>query len=279
MKTAEALKNVFVGTLMGIFMMLPGASGATMAVVFRVYERLIRDISKIRTYLIKDIGFIATLGIGGVIGLLICAKGLDFLIESYEIPIMFFFGALISVQLPDIAVNIRNEDKKLTKYNILALVCGFLVMMAVLILGMSQPEDADYGMVGMFVAGILYALCALSPGISGSTMLLALGLLTPVLNSLTEFELMDILPLILGALFGIICFAKAMDYFVNNCRRSTYCAIFGLTLGSVVTVVVQGLMDMDSDEYLVQCIIAIVIGLIVGYGIHVFSSHYSPEDA
>ena len=102
MKAAEAVKNVIIGTLTGIFMMLPGASGATMAVIFGVYERLIRDISKLTKYLISDFGFIIAIGIGGVIGFLICAKGLDALIDSYEIPAMFFFAALITVQIPDL---------------------------------------------------------------------------------------------------------------------------------------------------------------------------------
>ncbi len=280
MKTAEAVMNAITGALMGIFMMLPGASGATMAVVFGVYERLIRDVSKLRTYLIKDIGFILTLGIGGIIGILICAKGLDFLIDSYEIPIMFFFAALIAVQIPDISMNVR-DGTKLTPYNTLALVLGFVVMMIVLYVGtLNGSEDADYGIIGMFVAGILYAICALSPGISGSTILLALGLLTPVLDALTDLHLSTVLPLLLGAVFGVLCFSKVINHFVTNSRRSTYCAILGLTAGSIVTVLSQAVMKMEAgEEYLVPCIIAVAAGIVIGWAIHLFSQKYAAETA
>ena len=277
MKAVEAVKNAIVGMLMGIFMMLPGASGATMAVVFGVYERLIRDISRLRQYLIKDIGFLLTLGIGGFIGVLICAKGLDFLIDSYEIPIMFFFGALIAVQIPDIAGNTKDGENKLTTYNILALIFGFAAMMVVLYLGIIGGGDAsDYGAIALFFAGILYAVCALSPGISGSTILLALGLLTPVLEALTDLKLSMVLPIILGALVGVICFSKLIDHFVTNSRRSTYCAILGLTAGSIVTVIVEAFLKMEEGtDYLFPCILAIVAGLIIGFAILKFSRYYA----
>ena len=277
MRAAKGLRNAFVGMLSGIFMMMPGASGATMTVVFGIYERLIRDLSKLREYLIKDIGFIATVGIGGVIGILICAKGLDFLLESYEIPLMFFFAALIAVQIPDISKNVRTGEK-LTTNNIVAFVAGVAIMIAVLCIGTFASGDTkNYGIIGMFLAGIVYAVCALSPGISGSTILLALGLLGPVLDALTDFNLVDILPIVIGAIVGVLCFAKVIDHFVNNCRRSTYAAIVGLTLGSVITVVAQAIMDMDGEDILLECVICVILGLIVGWGIHLCSTRYSPE--
>ena len=277
MKALEAVKNAIVGVLMGIFMMLPGASGATMAVVFGVYERLIRDISKLRTYLLKDIGFLLTLGIGGVIGILICAKGLDFLIDSYEIPIMFFFAVLIAVQIPDIAKNTVEGSQKYTPYNILAFILGFAVMMIVLYIGtLGEGDGSDYGAPALFLAGVLYAVCALSPGISGSTILLALGLLTPVLDALTEIHLSTIAPIIIGAVVGVLCFSKIIDHFVNNSRRSTYCAILGLTLGSIVTVIAQAIMGMDQiDDYVIPCIGAAITGFIIGWGLRWFSRYYN----
>ena len=281
MKAAEAVKNVIVGTFMGIFMMLPGASGATMAVIFGVYERLIRDISKLREYLISDIRFLITLGIGGIIGILICAKGLDALIDAYEIPAMLFFAALIAVQVPDIAKNVNEEGTKLTPYNILAMVMGFLVMMAVLSIGtLEEAEDVEYGVIGMFFAGVLYAVCALSPGISGSTILLTLGLLTPVLNAISDLKLSAILPILLGAVIGVLCFAKLINHFINNNRRSTYCAILGLTVGSIVTVVVQAFLKMDSGEdYLIPCIVAVAAGLAIGFGLHLFTRYMARTES
>ncbi|MBE6523498.1 MAG: DUF368 domain-containing protein [Thermoplasmata archaeon] len=280
MKAAEAVKNVVVGTLIGIFMMLPGASGATMAVIFGVYERLIRDVSKLTKYLISDLPFIITIGIGGVIGFLICAKGLDALIDSYAIPAMFFFAALITVQIPDLKKNVDEEGGKLTTHNILAMVGGFAVMMVVLFMStVDGIEDVEYGTAGMLIAGLLYAICALSPGISGSTILLTLGLLTPVLEAVTEFKLMSILPLLIGAIVGVLCFSKIINHFMTHNRRSTYCAILGLTVGSIVTVVAQAFMEMEAGkDYLLPCIIAIAGGLAIGWCLHLFTRRFASTE-
>ncbi len=280
MKAAEAVKNVVVGTLIGIFMMLPGASGATMAVIFGVYERLIRDVSKLTKYLISDLPFIITIGIGGVIGFLICAKGLDALIDSYAIPAMFFFAALITVQIPDLKKNVDEEGGKLTTHNILAMVGGFAVMMVVLFMStVDGIEDVEYGTAGMLIAGLLYAICALSPGISGSTILLTLGLLTPVLEAVTEFKLMSILPLLIGAIAGVLCFSKVINHFITHSRRSTYCAILGLTVGSIVTVVAQAFMGMEAGEdYLLPSIIAIAGGFAIGWCLHLFTRRFASAE-
>ena len=276
MKAIEALKNVFVGSIMGIFLAMPGASGATIAVVFGVYERLIRDVSHLTKYLIKDILFLLTVGVGGVIGVLVCAKGLDFLIDNYTAPLMFFFAALIAVQIPDIYKQ-GDDGEKMTPVNYAALIVGFAIMIIIMLMGGFMEQAQEGGFIVLFIAGIIYALCALLPGISGSTILLAMGLLAPVLDSLSNIHLVDILPLAIGAVISVLLFSKLINRSLKDHRRSTYCFILGLTAGSVVTVFLEAI-QYDLSECMVYCIVAIAIGLAVGYLIHLFSSRFTPSE-
>jgi len=271
----NAVKDAVVGVIIGIFMLLPGASGATIAVVFGIYERLILDISSLRRRFIKDIKFLLVLGIGGIIGILICAKGLNAFINSYEVPMMIFFGALIAVQIP--LIKEQSEDgTKPTSYNHLAFICGFAIMIAFLALGLlSGTAISEPGPVIMFFVGIVYAICALSPGISGSTLLLALGLFTPVIAAISSFHLGDILPLGIGALAGVLCFAKVISHFMKVARKSTYYVILGLTVGSIVTVVVKAIVMAQGQDVLLLCILFGIAGLIAGIGMNKFSRYYS----
>ena len=98
----RSLKDFLVGALVGIMSMMPGASGGIIAVVFGIYERLIADLADIRGRLFKDLRFIIPVGIGIVVGLLVCAVGIDALLQNWEVPMMFFFAALILYQMPDI---------------------------------------------------------------------------------------------------------------------------------------------------------------------------------
>ena len=155
MNSGESARNVIVGVIVGVFMILPGASGATMAVLFGVYERLIRDISKLREFLIKDFFWLLTLGIGGIIGVIACSKGLDMLIQDHKIPLMLFFAVLIFVQLPDIWKQ-SDDGQKLTETNILAIIAGLAIMMVVMIIGMQGLSmEGNTGAITMFLAGMI----------------------------------------------------------------------------------------------------------------------------
>ena len=280
MNFGEALRNALIGVITGIFMILPGASGATVTVLFGVYERLIRDVSKLTKYLREDLFFLLTLGAGGIVGIVVCSKGMDFLIDEYAIPLMFFFAALILIQLPDIWKE-SDDGERMTGYNIAAIIAGVAVMAVVLFIGMQDFSlEGNTGIIAMFLAGLIYAVCAISPGISGSTILLALGLYTALVEGIGNLDFGAILPLAVGAVVGVLAFAKLMDHFFRNNRKSTYCVIFGLTLGSVITVVIEAVSQMESgQEYLIPCIIAVVAGLVLGYGMHMLTRYIRGKNA
>jgi putative membrane protein len=110
--------------------------------------------------------------------------------------------------------------------------------------------------------------------------LLALGLYTALVEGIGNLDFGAILPLAVGAVVGVLAFAKLMDHFFRNNRKSTYCVIFGLTLGSVITVVIEAVSQMESgQEYLIPCIIAVVAGLVLGYGMHMLTRYIRGKNA
>ena len=78
---SKSVKDFLVGALVGIVSMMPGARGGISAVIFGVYERLIADLADIRHKLLKDLRFIIPLGLGIVVGLLVCAVGINALLQ------------------------------------------------------------------------------------------------------------------------------------------------------------------------------------------------------
>ena len=162
----------------------------------------------------------------------------------------------------------------MTSYNILALVIGFMLMLTVFYISMiSFEQEIPQDPFILMIAGIIYGVCIMSPGISGSTVLLALGLFSMVISGLSEFDLSSILPLIVGAIIGILLFAKFIDHFITNHRKSTYFAIVGLTAGSAVTVIIQALMQVN-DSNLIGSIVAIAIGIVLGLGTRIIIRRY-----
>lgn len=256
------LKDLVIGTLTGIISMLPGASGATVLVIFGIYERLIGDIAHFRERFFKDLRFIVVILLGILIGMMICAFGLDFLIERWEIPTMFFFAALILAQVPDIRKLGKAEGEKTTYADLVAFLGGFLIMIACLFLG--EGGGVDVSPLMMILIGIIFAISKMAPGISGSTVLLALGLYTPLMEAMTEFNLEFLIPVGIGLLIGVFGMSKIMDACITRHRRVTYSAILGLTVGSIVTVSIQACQGIDGTGGIIGGIVGIIIGLVFG---------------
>ena len=128
----KSARDLIVGTVIGITAMLPGISGATMAVAFGIYERLIRDLAELRTYLIKDIRFILLVAIGLVIGTILCAKVLDDVLVTYPVFALMFTAVLCGAYLLYDRIGFIWESKGSLRRTLCVTV----------------PEDLEYG--GMF---------------------------------------------------------------------------------------------------------------------------------
>ena len=274
----KSIKDLIVGALVGIISMLPGASGSTVAVIFGIYERLIADLASIRHKLLKDLKFIIPLGIGILIGMFICAVGLDWLTSNWEVPMLFFFAALILIQIPDI-VRLGDDKQPVTRNNAIAFVIGFAIMFAFFFIGLAnggEVSDENNSAILMFLAGLILAISKLAPGISGSTVLLALGLFNPFMRAFKNLDIGYLLPILLGLGIGIIVFARIVDHCMKNYRKSTYSAILGLTCGSVVTVCLDGLIKASVND-IIGIVIAVVAGLVLGYALSKIAARYADE--
>ena len=274
----KPLKDVLVGALVGLVSMLPGASGATIAVIFGIYERLVSDLADIRHRLLKDLRFIILIFIGIVLGMMVCAFGLEFLMDHIEVPTMFFFAALIVAQIPDI-MKLGDDGEPLSKWNIAAFVVGFVIMIAFLFLGDGNDVKLEgiTGTILMVLVGITLAVSKLAPGVSGSTVLLALGLYAPFMHALTDMDIGYLLPILIGLVIGVLGFSKIVDHCMRNHKKSTYVMILGLTAGSVITVSVQAIMKLSGTEMIAMSIAGIVIGLLLGIGLSKVASSYAKE--
>lgn len=258
-----SLKDLVIGIVTGIISMLPGASGATILVIFGIYERLVGDLAHIRNRLFKDLRFITVILIGVLLGMMMCAYGLEFLIERWEIPTMFFFAALILAQIPDIISLGKCEGEKPTYVDLTAFMGGFLIMILCLLLG--EGEEPDTSFVVMVFVGIVLAMSKMAPGISGSTVLLALGLYEPLMKALTEFDIGFLIPVGIGLLAGVIGMSRFMDACITRHRRVTYSAILGLTVGSIVTVTIQACHGISGTGDIIGGMIGVALGL--GFGV------------
>ena len=274
---ARALKDLFVGAIIGIAAMLPGISGAILAVCFGIYERLVRDIAEIRVYLKKDFAFLALLIVGFAVGTIITAKLLSDLIDAYPAESTMLFIGLIIGQVPAIYYLAAPKGSgQLTKSNTLALIIGMIIMGSMIIVDVFMGDTEDIivghdltGAVIMFGVGLIVAVSALMPGISHSTILLVFGLMGAFLTAVSDLDMFLLIPLMLGVVVGALLFSKVVNKALEEHHRTTMFLILGLMIGSIASLLFntfKDFADMASADILAHalgCVLAFVIGIAV----------------
>lgn len=235
---------------MGMAEVIPGVSGGTIAFISGIYERLIQAIKSVdRTafqllwqrkwmafYRKIDGGFLVTLGVGMFAGIMIGVFLITHLLENYPIPMWaFFFGLILGS-----AVFIATKIPRWTLSTIGLLIFGTLVAF-----GITQglPMRGIDQHWAYFFAGMIAISALILPGISGSYILLIMGMYTLVLKNvkaiITEGNLEALSKtffLGLGILIGLAIFSRILSWTFKRYKVNTYALLTGFIIGSLVKI-------------------------------------------
>lgn len=258
-------RNIYRGFLMGVSDIVPGVSGGTIAVLLGIYDRLIGAINGLFS---KDwkrhLGFLIPLGIGAGLALFSLSHLMEWLLIVHPVPTFFAFIGLIIGVLPFLF----HESGAKTHFRLI----HYLLLLAGIIILVLLPEaqgseeviaERNFGVYAtLFFAGFLASAAMILPGISGSFILLIMGVYLTVINGLKELDIMLILVVGSGILIGLITMSKVIHYFLTNYRTGTFALIIGLVIGSIF-VIFPGL-PMGMSMW-VMSIVTFMIGLLVAY--------------
>ncbi|GAP70954.1 uncharacterized membrane protein [Bacteroidales bacterium 6E] len=240
----RSIKDYLMITLRGMAMgaadVIPGVSGGTIAFITGIYEELINSIKSInpaslRLLLhgkIKDFwgaingNFLISLVAGIFISILSLAKLMEYLLETYPVLIWsFFFGLIVAS-----AIYVVRYIKKWNAGLVLITVVGAVIAYVITVL---TPAEANttYGFI--FVSGAI-AICAMIlPGISGSFILVLLGMYRFILQAVSDFNIPVILVFLLGAGISIILFSNFLSWLFRKYHDLTIGLLAGFMVGSL----------------------------------------------
>ncbi len=267
----DHLRSFINGVVTGIASILPGVSGGLILVLCGSYERLIEDISELRQKIRPEFFFLVAIASGLLVGMLACTLFLDWTLDRFAAPMMAFFFGLIVAQIPEVwKLTGYEKGSKISVASIVCLAVGLGIIIALMVVnGGGRVVDTDDHSVGNMVlfalCGIVLAVSKVMPGISGSSLLIALGLFEVTISSVAHLDMYFIAPLCVGLLIGLFGFAKVMDMCLKRFRTETYMLILGLTVGSLMIIIQELVNDsMDAAGWAV-CIVMAVLGVIGSY--------------
>ncbi|WP_138859969.1 MULTISPECIES: DUF368 domain-containing protein [Exiguobacterium] len=239
-------KNILRGIAMGTSDLIPGVSGGTIAVILGIYDRLIEAISGIFSRHWKQhILFLIPLGIGMASAILGLSRVIEFLLLEYYEPTQFFFIGLILGIIPLLLFEFRSRAV-MRPVHIVAMAIG-----AILVASMAIIKPADTAIITelststailLFFSGWLGSMAMLLPGISGSFVLLLIGVYPTVISALSNLNILIIGIVGLGVAVGFIVSSKVIRYLLGHFPGMTFSVILGLVIGSLA-VVFPGLPD------------------------------------
>lgn len=234
-------KNLYRGVLMGICDLIPGVSGGTVAVMLGIYDRLLEAISGFfsrewRRYL----GFLLPLAIGIGGALLAFSRAIAYLLEHHFVPMQFLFLGLVIGVLPLLLRQAQAAEGFGAGHLPLMLVSAGAMALLALVRPAAEvaPLVAPSGLqwLWLFAAGWLGSMAMLLPGISGSFVLLLLGVYPTAIAALSDLNIPVIAVIGAGVVVGFIVSSKAIRWLLARYPGMTYAAAIGLIVGSVALI-------------------------------------------
>jgi putative membrane protein len=218
----ERLRFVIAGFFVGLAELLPGISGSTVAIAFKVYEKFILFLSNLKisnfSFNFKKLNQVFFLDliipffIAMAISVIFASKFILFLYSEYTNGFLIFLSILMCSISFLIAFRLKNEFKLNMNWIIYFLAGAiFAALLNSISLVSNNPSFIGFVLVG-FVAFSFFLL----PGISGSAILLSIGVYEIIIGSIANIQLEIFMPFAIGCLISLLLMPKIINYLLSK---------------------------------------------------------------
>ena len=269
----KQLAYLWKGSIIGIGLVAPGASGGVFATILGLYDTLINAAKEIFTHPFKIIKELWGLMIGILIGSIFSFYVILTIIKLFPIPMTMLIVGFIIGSVPKIYQATKNEKRSIWDFILMGLAVAITVVLPFLPTNEAVVELNIVSFIILFVIGFIMAATLIIPGLSGSMVLMVLGFyfflvetIGITLEALLAFDissffnnLLLLIPVGIGLLVGLFVLSKLMARLLVVKRQRVYCVIFGLLLSSPFSIIYAMI-----DEYGVELQSNLVVNIIIG---------------
>ncbi len=213
---------------MGVAELIPGISGSTVAVIFKIYPNLMTILSQLRlknislnfSLISQTFQFRVSMPLvfSMLAAILLCSNLISFLMNNYEQLLLHLLGWLMMF----LSIYVANFFKaSLKRFNLLV-----FLFLGILMGYFLQELNINSGAVTplyLFFSGVIAFSFFLIPGISGSAILVVLGAYSPVIQATANLNFLFLFPFALGCLTSLLILPKlVMSLYVKYEQRLMY---------------------------------------------------------
>ena len=273
------LKIFINGLAFGITQIIPGISGGTIAIILGFYNRIIESVNNFNKDRRGHLKFLVPFLLGVAFGIIAFSSLINYLLTNFSLPLMGFFIGMIVGIIP--LIYKKAAESKLRARQLALIIMSVALLIIISHFRVPPAADPEYiistmgvpFMLFLFFAGLTAAAGLITPGISGSFILLIFGvyhvvtfsvssirhLLTDISNLALWLDIIKVLaPFAIGVIIGGLAMARLVEKLLKNYSQTVYSIILGLLIGSVYALLNEPITFQSG----VSAIIIIISGVL-----------------
>lgn len=250
------------GLIIGWAKVMPGVSGAILAISMGVYDKGINAITRFFDNIKENIKFLFFIGIGIIIAIILGSNIVYFLLNNYYVITMLFFMGLIFGSTPKI---ISKVDKSIK--GIMISFITFIIITLLTNLNINNNSVSN-SIIIYLISGLIDAFGMVVPGISSTALLMVIGTYNNIIYSLSSIEniiinLNILIPYGIGIFIGIIVTSISINYLFKKYNKLTFSFILGVILSTLLTLLLKIFSYHINIKDLVIGLLLLSLGIII----------------
>jgi len=237
--------KIIKGSFVGMGSILPGISGSMIAAILKIYQELITALNDFTKHPLKALKSVWEYIVGVIIGLGFGFLFIKIFLDALPIPFTLLFIGFILGAIPGIIKELKSDKYRFSHYLVMILMMLMMIGFLFIQEGSSSIDSWVYYVIIFFI-GVIFAAALITPGLSGATMLLALGFFQILIDlgddviraflTLNFTEIAPYIPMLLllvfGAIVGLIGMGKIMFQLLIHYKSHFYFGVLGIVIVS-----------------------------------------------
>ena len=230
------LRDLLCGVLSGAGAILPGVSGGVLAVVFDIYRPFMEVLTHPREAIPKYWRWFLPIGLGCAIGFLGFAKGIAAAIDVSSTVTTWLFIGLIVGTVPSLFREAGKEGRSIGSWVSMA-VCAGAIFFSLFYVGKVICVTVEPNFWWYNFCGALWGMSLVIPGLTSSSVMMALGLYQPMLEGLARLDFLVLSACLPGMVLTILLLARLVSWFFRKHYSIAFHGIFGIVLASTLVII------------------------------------------
>ena len=230
------LRDLLCGILIGAGAILPGVSGGVLAVVFDIYRPFMEVLTQPRTAIPKYWKWFPPIALGWCLGFLGFAKGIAAAIDLSQTVTTWLFIGLIVGTLPSLFREAGKEGRPAVSW-VSLLLCAGSVFAGLFYVSHVARVTVEPNFWWYNFCGVLWGISVVIPGMTSSSVMMALGLYQPMLEGLARLDLLVLAASLPGMGLSILLLARFISWLFRTHYAVVFHGILGIVLASTLAII------------------------------------------